>query len=200
MGVGIDEVLEYINGVPDAAVYAIVNDDTKDVYIMHSTKFKTKFGELAQLLEKVGGRVEFFSISDHPVYKLIMAEKRRAEYINKGYRVTNQVSPFIKFTPSLRVDVDMRNVLVYVTSSRGLREVVGVFKSMVAAEAFKAEFYGESWGGDPVYAVNNETAQYWNNVLYKRMYGSRAEQCLVESNEVTQTIEISNNTRNNTNS
>ncbi len=188
MKIGIGAVIEYINKIPDSVVYAIVDDTAKSVYIMHSTKFRTKLGEVADLMAGVqNSTLEYFCISAHPVYKLIMAEQVRLQYINKGYTIQNQTTPFIKFTPGIRIDATGQTVLVYITSSRGLREVVGVFGSMSAAEAFKDEFYGDSWSGVPVYAINKETSRYWRNVVYKRMYGSRAEQSLVEPNEMAQT-------------
>lgn len=184
---GIGAVIKYINSVPDVAAYVLINENTKKVYVGHSTKFRSKFGEIANIMDKEGFvEIECFGISAHPVYKLIMAEQIRLQYINKGYEVVNHPLPFIRFSVHSRIDVDFRNFIVYLITGRRSIEIVGVFKTCKQADEFKEQYYSFNWNGLPVYAINRETAAYWQKRLYKQGVGAASTGGLIESNEVTQ--------------
>lgn len=172
--------IEYINTIPDCAVYALIDENTKKVYINHSTKFKEKLGNLHGVC-----KVEYFPISAHPVYKLIEAERVRLMYINKGYEISNQKTPFIRFTPYMKIDSDSRHMLVYILSSRRERFVMGVFSSVTEAEDFHCKYY-KDWDGVPVFAETEATRKYFANPIYKQklMPGDLLN---VESSAATQT-------------
>ena len=157
-----DAVIAYINTIPDCAVYALIDENTKKVYINHSTKFKEKLGNLYGVC-----KVEYFPISAHPVYKLIDAEKVRLMYINNGYEISNQKMPFIKFTHYMKMDSDSRHILVYILSSRREKFVMGVFSSVTEADGFYAKYYAD-WDGVPVFAETEATRKYFANPLYKQ--------------------------------
>ena len=183
---GISEAFQYINSLPEAAVYAIANDEKMEVYINQSTKFKAKLGEVANIQKLMGGRIEVFSSCEDHVYKLILAERIRQRFIARGYKIVNQLSPFIKFKVHIRLDTDLRNFLVYLQSARGAREVVGVFKCINEAEDFKQYYYGENWNGEIVFAINRDSVRYFKGSVYKRVGLWRNSQPKAESNEVTQ--------------
>jgi len=178
---GIGEVFQYINAIPDVAVYVLVDVDTKKVYINHSTKLRSRLGDISDLM--VGyGEFHFFSVPRHPVYKLIIAEKIRTQYINDGYTIVNQKVPFIKFKAKSRVGAIYGRVFVYIESSRGHREIVGVFRKVSEADSFIAQYYGSEWSGAPIYALTRDTRDYLLNDVYKRAYGG-TDSIFVESSE-----------------
>lgn len=180
------DLFQYINRLPDAACYALINEDTKSVYIMHTTNLKSKLGVVAENIA-VGKQFEYFCISADPVYKLIMSEGVRKDYLARGYKIENQVSPFISFKVGVRIDADGRNAIVYIVSARGYKEVVGVFKNIVEADEFRLLYGAGVWDGvTPIYAINKETREYWQKHGYKHSRFA-AKQYFVESNEVTQT-------------
>lgn len=181
----IGEVFQYINSIPDVAVYALVDENIKTVYINHSTKLRSKIGEISDLMHQYT-KFEYFSISSHPVYKLIMAEQIRLRYINEGYKISNQRVPFIKFKVKIRLGAVLRAAFVYIESSRGHKEIVGVFSKVADADSFVSQYYSSGWSGAPVYAVNEGTREYLLSDVYKRP--TRGEDGIfVESNEMTQT-------------
>lgn len=179
----ITQVIKYINTLPDCVVYSIVNDSEKTVYINYSTKFRDRFGYISDLRDKLGGRIEFSEIVEHPVYKLILAEKVRKSYLARGYKIKNQGMPFINFKPNLRVDSESRYALVYIVSGKGVKDVVGVFKKLSAAQEFLSLYYGAEWCGSPVIANNELTKRYFEGVVYKRIMSARGSQYFTESNE-----------------
>lgn len=183
MELDILSVAKYINSLPEAAVWAIVDDEERTVYMKHTTNLKTKFGEIGTKI-KGSSRVEIFSIPPDPVYKLIMAEKTRKEFIGRGYKIENQATPYIKFKANLRIDTDGRHAIVYITSARRHREVVGVFKKMAEAEQFYSLYYGADWGGAPVYCINEWTKRYHEKHGWRdRFYMPRLDSILTESSE-----------------
>lgn len=178
-------LFQYINSLPDVACYVKINEDTKSVYIMHTLNLKSKLGTISESI--VAGRIfSFFSISSDPVYKLIMSEQIRKRYLAAGYEIENQISPFISFKVGLRIDADGYNAIVYITTARGYKEVVGVFRNINEADEFRAQYYGEDWSGIPVYAINKKTREYWIEYGYKHSRFA-PKQYFVESSETTQT-------------
>lgn len=183
---GIGEVFKYINKIPDVAVYVLTNKDTKSMYINNSTKLRSKFGEIADLMVSGGyDNFEYFEISPDPVYKLVMSEKVRLMYINKGFVPQNKSTPFIKFKVKSKFGSMHDRVLVYIESARGHKQIVGVFGKVKDADEFVARFYGSEWQGEAVYALNSGTREYVLSDVYKHKH-ERQSGILIESNVVTQ--------------
>lgn len=182
MSTDISSLFKYINSLPKSAVWAIVNKDTKSVYMKHTLDLPSKLGVIASY----SGDLDIFAVSPDPVYKLIMAEVVRQQYLRAGYTIENQKTPYITFKANLRIDADGRNAIVYITSGRGYKEVVGVFKKLADAQDFLDTYYGKDWDGVPFYALNEATRIYWRGIGYKHSRFA-AKQYFVESNEVTQT-------------
>lgn len=177
----ISESFRYINGFPEAAVYAIICDTKKEVYVGQSTKFKGRLGDVAFIQNEMSGRVEVFSSVEDHVYKLILAEKVRLRYVAAGYAIINQIAPFIRFRADLRLDTDHGFFLVYLTTSRGAREVVGAFRCINRAEGFMNEYYDDKWDGEVICAVNAETRRYYCGSVYKRVGMWKSSQPKTES-------------------
>ena len=167
---------QYINSLPDVACFTIERQDTKTVEIYHTLKLKEKLGFISAKV-CAGTTVRFFEVVEPPVYKLLLCEQIRMGYINKGWAITNQSFPFVKYKAYSRIDMEGRHFLVYIVSARGDKTIVGVFKSVSEADLFMDEYYPEGIVQNVVYAANEETG------VYKRKYEWREKQFYVESSE-----------------
>lgn len=179
-----DEVIKYINALPEHCIYAVEDKKSKTVYINHTGNFIAKLRELSGHGDTI--KVLCSGVGDR-VYKLIFCEYYANKYINNGWVVINRGAPFISFRVVSRIDTYKTSVQVYLSSARREKMVVGIFKNFREANSFIDMYYGGNWDGLPVYAINRESVEYWKyiNSLNRRKQ-PKDESNGVVINEVTQ--------------
>lgn len=177
---------QFIHTLPRSVVFYVYNTDKKEVYINHCSRLKDKIGFISGVVSELQGEFDFFEVPDNSVYKLMHAEIQRKIFIDAGYKVVNQHSAFIRFSVDIRIDAHKDHVLVCLTTARGVREIVGVFKTITDAEEYKQKYYGSDWNGLPVYAINKHTSRYWARRVYKQGLHAGVGGIETESNVVTQ--------------
>ena len=151
---------QYINTLPDAVVYSIIDTRSNTVYINYTTKFKSKFGEIAERLALLpGSKFEFWSSVEDSVYKLIIAERYKKKFEAGGFTVPQQ--SFVNFSVHTRFAAGGESIFVYIQSDRGHKQIVGIFKSVKECDEFRAQYYSSEWDGTPVYCINKQTRDYW---------------------------------------
>lgn len=161
------QIIQYINKLPDHCVYGVIDDTQKTVYINYTGNFITKLRNLSQY----SGEVRILSVVTDKIYKLIHSEYYALQYINKGYRIVNREVPFINLKPVVRVGTN--RVLVYLSTGRRDKIIVGAFRKLQDAQEFKNKYYGDNWDGLPIYAINEETREICVAPVYKQVSGWR---------------------------
>jgi hypothetical protein len=189
MDVSIACPFTYINKLPAGAIFVLRDDINKTFNIYLTKNLKSRLSDISEAVV-AGCNFEYWSIAGDHVYKLSMAERYRKECIAQGYKCINQKLPFISFKVHLRVNHDARSAMVYLTTAKGTRMTVGIFKKMKEAQEFMDEYYFEGWSGAPVFASNEETARFVRKFgVYKQEQVRFRQYDLVESSSATQTIQ-----------
>jgi len=161
----IESLLE-IQNLPNSCVYGFINDSTKEYYISHTQNLRSRIGAIIDSYPVLTSesRLDIICELGDKEYKMVLAEVYKRKYKDLGYKDLGGGGEYINYKAKVQYSYDLNYVYVVVSNKRGLKRVVGVFKSMEEANMFYDQYYAAQKVIVPVYAINGLTRALYINV------------------------------------
>lgn len=147
--------------LPNSCVYALISDSTKECLVCHSNNLQSSLGRLlcSNKIKEKDVRLVILDILDDLEYKLLLAEKRKLEYISLGYKIINSRN-YINYKVSIQYSKMFDSIFVVLYNKRRDKKIVGIFERMNEAKEFVSTYYKQQEFIFPVYSTNKCTREY----------------------------------------
>ena len=163
------KLLDILSNLPKTAVYGLINEKDKAIYLTHCRDVIVSLNRIMEglrngsnetgLLEDYRNNkldIVILNTESDKLRQLQLIEWYKDEYRNKGYKLYNN-HVYIRYT----VTTEINGKFVYVVLKNGAKSktIVGVFKSIWEAK----EFINGSYPSKiyfPIYASNDLTKKY----------------------------------------
>jgi len=147
--------------LPKQAIFILINEKDKKVYISYSSKFHNKLGSIAEQIRDNTWRWKEM-IKDKKKLELKILETNierhfvnyyRNEYRNNGYTLYNETER-IPLQYQFKIQYSSRRVLVVAVDKRWTRTILGRFETYEEARGFLFYIGHNNPAGSLVYSIN----------------------------------------------
>jgi len=155
--------LNEIKKLPSDAVFGLISDSSKEVYVSHTTNLRSRIGLIMDnfSIREDTRLVVFLDGVYDKGYKQIFAQYHLDKYISDGYRNVGIVGrSYINYKVRVQYSELLNEVLVTLTTKRGDKMVVGVFSNVDDANKFVDDYYKLGEMVQPIYAINERTVRW----------------------------------------